>query len=173
MILAEQKVEITKEVYVLKNKMMFSQDGKYIFLVFVDSLRKLWKTIVLDSLALNNVFELEYNLAKSNIHCQDVKSDPQMVRVKEEYATQIAKGLGISESEAQRYQAMNNKNGHYILSIIEKEYVTIVSHKDRFFKIDKKLINSEGDICKVKYIGIGIDDSEEKMVFLCKMLKNE
>lgn len=96
-----------------------------------------------------------------------------MIRVKEEYATQIAKGLGIEEAEASRYQSLNNKNGHYILSIIEKDYVTMVSHKDRFFKIDKKLINSEGDICKVKYIGIAIDDSEEKMVFLCKMFKNE
>lgn len=55
---------------------MFSQDGKYTFLVFVDSNRKLWKTIVLDSLALNNVYELEYNLSKADIHCQDVKSDP-------------------------------------------------------------------------------------------------
>lgn len=96
-----------------------------------------------------------------------------MVRVKEEYATQIAKGLGIDEAEASRYQNLNAKNGHFLLSFIEKDYVTIVSHKDRFFKIDKKLINSEGDICKVKYMGIAIDDSEEKMVFLCKMLKNE
>ena len=60
-----------------------------------------------------------------------------------------------------------------MLTIIEKDYVTVVSHKDRFFKIDKKLINSEGDICKIKYVGIGIDDSEEKMVFLCKLLKNQ
>lgn len=35
-IMAEQRIEVSSEVYVLNNKMLFSQDGKYIFLVLVD-----------------------------------------------------------------------------------------------------------------------------------------
>lgn len=96
-----------------------------------------------------------------------------MIRVKEEYASQIAKGVKMEDSEATRYQNLNAKNGHYILSIMEKDFITIMSHKDRFFKIDRKLITSEGDTCKVKYLGIAIDDSEEKMVFLAKIKRND
>lgn len=40
-------------------------------------------------------------------------------------------------------------------------------------KIDKKLVSADGEILKLKYLGIAIDDSEEKMVFLAKALKNE
>jgi hypothetical protein len=56
---------------------------------------------------------------------------------------------------------------------MERDYVAVVSHCDRFFKFDRKLFNSEGDICKVKYVGLAVDDSEEKAVFLCKVVKNE
>ncbi len=48
-ILAEQKIEISKEVFVLKNKIHFTQDGKYIFLVFADVNRNLWRSITLDA----------------------------------------------------------------------------------------------------------------------------
>jgi hypothetical protein len=103
-ILAEQKIEITRQVNILKNKLMVSQDGNFIFLVFVDSnTSKLWKTVVLDALALNNKFELEYDLTRANIHCLDVKHDPHMVRLKDNFANQIASGLGIDPAEAQRY----------------------------------------------------------------------
>ena len=48
-ILAEQKIEVTKEVNILKNKLHFSQDGKYLYLILIDQDLKLWKSVVLDA----------------------------------------------------------------------------------------------------------------------------
>lgn len=64
-ILGEQRIEIQNEVYVLRNKMLFSQDGKFIFLVFADKNRQLWRAIALDSFGLNHVMDLDLDLTKS------------------------------------------------------------------------------------------------------------
>ena len=63
-ILGEQQIEIQNEVYVLRNKLLFSQDGKHIYLVFVDKHRFLWRAIALDSFGLNHVIDLDLDLSK-------------------------------------------------------------------------------------------------------------
>lgn len=63
-ILGEQRIEIQNKVNVLRNKMLFSQDGKYIYLIFVDNKRYLWRAIALDSFGLNHVMDLDLDLSK-------------------------------------------------------------------------------------------------------------
>jgi len=63
-ILGEQRIEIQNKVNVLRNKMLFSQDGKYIYLIFVDKNRYLWRAIALDSFGLNHVMDLDLDLSK-------------------------------------------------------------------------------------------------------------
>lgn len=70
MILAEQKIEISKEVFVLKNKIHFTQDGKYIFLVFADANRNLWRSLTLDAQGLNHAYELDFDLTKTKVNCK-------------------------------------------------------------------------------------------------------
>ena len=67
-ILGEQKIEVTKEVNVLKNKLHFSQDGKYIYLVLIDKDLRLWRSIVLDSQGLNHCFELDFEFTDAQIN---------------------------------------------------------------------------------------------------------
>lgn len=67
-IMAEQRIEVSSEVYVLNNKMLFSQDGKYIFLVLVDDQRKLWQTVTLDGTELRHAYELDFDLSKTKVN---------------------------------------------------------------------------------------------------------
>jgi hypothetical protein len=101
-VLAEQRIEVSAEVYVLKNKLHFSQDGKHIFLVFLDEHRKMWQTVTLDALELRHVYELDYDLTPTDVNGQDVKLDPQMIKLKDDYLTSLSKGLGIDETFANR-----------------------------------------------------------------------
>ena len=41
------------------------------------------------------------------------------------------------------------------------------------FAFKKDFKSGEGNICKVKYLAISVDDSEEKMIFLTKVHANE
>jgi hypothetical protein len=67
-ILGEQRIEVSREVFVLKNKLCFSQDGRYIFLVFVDNDRNLWRSIALDAYSLNHVQELDLDLRELHMN---------------------------------------------------------------------------------------------------------
>ena len=73
-ILAEQKIEVTRDVYVLKNKIHFSQDGKYIYLVLLEKeSRSLWKTIVFDAIELKHMYELDFDLRNTNVNGKHLK----------------------------------------------------------------------------------------------------
>lgn len=73
-ILAEQKIEVTRDVYVLKNKIHFSQDGKYIYLVLLEKeSRSLWKTIVFDAIELKHAYELDFDLRNTNVNGKHLK----------------------------------------------------------------------------------------------------
>ena len=66
--MGEQTIEVSREVFILKNKILFSQDGKHIFLIFVDYDRHLWRSITLDSIGLNHIVELDFDFSKSDIN---------------------------------------------------------------------------------------------------------
>ena len=61
----------------LNNKLYFSQDGKFIFIVFVNN-GILWKGVTFNSEDLSEVKELEFDLSKTQVRAEEVRMDVHM-----------------------------------------------------------------------------------------------